>query len=112
MAKAQQETEVREITDAEFEAAVKKSGVVLVDFFAEWCMPCVMLVPIIDELAQTFKNKVTFIKVNIDENHDTAEKFKIMSIPTLLIFKKGDMVDRINGAQSYDILKEKLEKYI
>lgn len=91
---------------------LKKSDVVLVDFFAEWCMPCVMLVPVIDELAQTFKSKVSFAKINVDENHETPSKFKIMSIPTLLIFKKGALSERITGAQHYDVLKEKLERYL
>lgn len=112
MAKIKGGIEVKEITDSEFDAALKKSDVVLVDFFAEWCMPCVMLVPVIDELAETFKGRVNFAKINVDDNHNTSTKFKIMSIPTLLIFKKGELVDRINGAQSYEILKERLEKYL
>lgn len=112
MAKSKQELEVKEITDAEFDSLIRKSNIVLVDFFAEWCMPCVMLVPVIDELSETFKGKVNFVKINVDENHDTASKLKIMSIPTLLIFKKGEVVERITGSQSYEILKEKLERQL
>jgi thioredoxin 1 len=112
MVKMKQEAEVKEITDGEFDAAIKKGELVLADFFAEWCMPCVMLVPVIDELAQTMRGKVNFIKINVDENQDTASKFKILSIPTILLFKKGEMVERITGAQSYEFLKEKLEKYL
>jgi thioredoxin 1 len=106
------EAEVKEITDAEFESAVKKSNLLFVDFFAEWCMPCVMLVPVIEELAETFKGKVDFVKINVDENQASSQKFKIMSIPTLVLFKKGEVVERISGAQSYEALKEKIEGHL
>lgn len=112
MARSKQEIEVKEVTDSEFDSIIRKSNIVLVDFFAEWCMPCVMLVPVIDELSETFKGKVNFIKINVDESHETASKFKIMSIPTLLILKKGEVVERITGSQSYEILKEKLERHL
>jgi thioredoxin 1 len=99
---------VREIIDSEFSPLVKENDVVVVDFFAEWCMPCVMMVPIIEELAKNLAGKVVFAKINVDENHETAAAYKIMSIPTLLIFKKGNLVDRITGALSLDMLKEKI----
>jgi len=101
--------EVKEITDAEFEPLLKENDAILVDFFAEWCMPCVMMVPVMDELAKDFAGRVVFAKMNVDENHNTPAKFKIMSIPTLLIFKKGELVQRFTGALSYDMLKEKID---
>lgn len=104
--------EIKEITDVEFEPLMKENDAVLVDFFAEWCMPCVMMVPVIEELAKTFAGKVIFAKINIDENHKTASNYKIMSVPTLLIFKKGELVERITGAVSYDMLKEKINACI
>lgn len=106
--KGAKDGEVREIADAEFEPFVKENNIVLVDFFAEWCMPCVMMEPIIEELAKTLAGKVNFAKINVGENHDIASQYKIMSIPTLLIFKKGSLIERITGALSYDMLKEKI----
>lgn len=101
--------EVKEISDADFEPLVKENNAVLVDFFAEWCMPCVMMVPVIEELAKTFAGRVVFAKMNVDENHDIAAKFKIMSIPTIIVFKKGEIAERITGALSHDMLKEKID---
>ena len=100
--------EIKEIKDADFEQFVKDNKIAFVDFFAEWCMPCVMMVPVIDELAKTFSGRVAFAKMNIDENHGTAERFKIMSIPTMIVFKKGEIAERITGALSHDMLKEKI----
>jgi len=100
---------VSEITEKEF-ADVIKSKVALVDFFAEWCMPCLMMAPVIEELSERIK-KVKFAKVNIDENSGLAGKFKVMSIPTLIIFKDGKEVERIIGSQPAENIEEKLKKY-
>ncbi|MFH0831531.1 MAG: thioredoxin [archaeon] len=101
--------EIKEISSADFDPFIKENKVAFVDFFAEWCMPCVMMVPVVEELARSFSGKVAFAKMNIDENHDTASGLKVMSIPTFMIFKKGEPVQRFTGAMSVDMLKEKIE---
>jgi len=105
-------TEVKEISDTEFDSIIKGNEKVVVDFFAEWCMPCLMIVPVIDELAQSYSGDVVFVRLNIDENQQTAQRFKVMSIPTLIVFKKGEAVGRITGALPYDVLKEKIDSYL
>lgn len=100
-----------QFTDQNFEAEVLKSEKpVLVDFWAVWCGPCQMMGPIIDELAEELKNKYKVGKLNVDENRETASKFGIMSIPTMIIFKDGKEVKQLVGAQSKEGLKEELEK--
>lgn len=82
------------VTDDTFEAEVLKADIpVLVDFWAEWCGPCKMLTPIIEELAKEFKNKVKVVKVNIDENPSTPSALGIRSIPTMILYKNGKVVD-------------------
>jgi len=97
-------------TDANFEAEVLKSkGIVLVDFFAPWCGPCKMMAPTIDKLAADYAGKVKIGKLNVDENQEVGMKFQIQSIPTIIIFKDGQMVDTLTGMQSADTLKQKLD---
>ena len=79
---------VEEISEKQFNQKISKN-LVLVDFFAEWCMPCVMMAPVIEELSEKFKGKIEFVKMNVDENRNLSSKLKIMSIPTLIVFKKG-----------------------
>lgn len=100
------------ITDANFENEVIKSAVpVLIDFFADWCGPCKVLGPIIDELAEEMKNdQVKIFKLNVDQSPQTAEKYSVMSIPTLIIFKNGEEKDRLVGLQNKDSLKTALTK--
>ena len=82
------------ITDEEFEESIlKNKGVCLVDFWAEWCGPCKMLTPILEELSNEMKNEINVVKVNLDENQDLAMKYSIRSIPTLLLFKEGKLID-------------------
>jgi thioredoxin 1 len=86
------------VTDATFEAEVLKSNVpVLVDFWAEWCAPCKALSPTLDEVATQFKDKVKFVKLNIDENPETPSQFGVRSIPTLILFKAGQQIDQSLG---------------
>lgn len=99
-----------ELTNGGFENFVKK-GIVVVDFFAEWCMPCLMLSPIIEEISEKIK-RIKFGKVNIDESKEIAEKFSVMSVPTLIIFKDGEEIDRIVGALPSDVLEERLKKFL
>lgn len=98
-------------TDANFEQEVLKSDkVVLVDFWAPWCGPCQMMGPIIEELAKAMEGKAKVGKLNVDENSETAQKFGIMSIPSLKIFKSGQVVKEFVGVQNVEVLREALEK--
>ncbi len=100
-----------EITDANFEEIIK-SGTVLVDFWAEWCGPCKMIGPVVEELAGEYEGKAVVGKVNVDENATISAKFGIRSIPTLLIFKDGEIVDKQIGAVPKAVLSKKLEAQI
>ena len=97
-------------TDDNFEEEVLKAdGPVLVDFFAEWCGPCKMLGPIIEELAGEYEGKVKIGKCDVDAAPQTAGKYGVQSIPTLIFFKGGEAVDKLMGFQSKEALKEKLD---
>lgn len=98
-------------TSADFEKEVLQSDKpVLVDFFADWCGPCKMMVPVVEQLAEELEGKAKVGKLNIDENMDIAEKYRVMNIPTFLIFKDGQEKERIVGAVSKNELKNKLEQ--
>ena len=98
-------------TDGNFEEEVLKSDKpVLVDFFADWCGPCKMMAPVVEQLAEELEGKAKVGKLNIDENMDIAEKYRVMNIPTFLIFKDGQEKERIVGAVSKNELKNKLEQ--
>ena len=85
---------------------------VLVDFWADWCMPCRMMAPVMEELAQAYTGKVLFGKVNVDENSQIASRYGVMSIPHFLIFKNGTRVEKIVGAVGRDPLENALKKYL
>ena len=102
---------VEEVSEKQFSAKIK-SGLVVVDFFAEWCMPCVMMGPIIEEMSEKFKGKMNFVKVNIDDNSDLANKQEVSSIPTLVVFKDGKEIDRLIGGMPAEQLEEKLKEYL
>ncbi len=97
-----------ELTGADFEATLAE-GVSLVDFWAPWCGPCRMIAPVIEELAEEYDGKAKICKVNTDEEQDIAVKFGIRSIPTIMFFKDGEMVDQVVGAQSKQALAEKID---
>jgi thioredoxin 1 len=100
---------VDKVSDASFESDVlKATGPVVVDFWAEWCGPCRMIAPALEEIAGSLGSKVKILKLNVDENPATAAKYGIMSIPTLMIFKNGEMASRQVGAAP----KQKLEQWI
>jgi thioredoxin 1 len=91
---------IKYVTDASFDAEVLKAAPVLVDYWAEWCGPCKMIAPILDEVATTYKDKVTIAKMNVDENREVPAQFGIRGIPTLMIFKAGQLVATKVGALS------------
>jgi len=99
------------LTDANFNEEVK-SGVTLVDFWAPWCGPCRMVAPVLEEVAEKYQGKAKVGKLNVDENQATAGEFGIMSIPTMLVFKDGEPVDKIVGAVPKDAIEEKLNQYV
>lgn len=97
------------VTDADFDASVLKSDTpVVVDFWAEWCGPCKMIAPALEEISESVGDKVKIVKLNIDENQDTAIKYGVRSIPTLIMFKNGEPVDMKVGAAP----KGDLDKWI
>jgi len=97
------------ITDKNFEEVINSEQPVLVDFWAEWCGPCKMIAPIVEELASEYNGKAVIGKVDVDANPEVSAKFSIRSIPTLLIFKNGEVVDKQIGAVSKNVLSQKLE---
>jgi thioredoxin 1 len=104
---------VQTFTDGNFDDSVLKSnGPVLVDFWAEWCGPCKRLAPTVDALATDYAGKVTVGKLNVDENPNVSFKFQIRGIPTLLLFKGGQVVESVVGLAGKDELKQVLDKHI
>ena len=99
---------VKVIFDDNFDEVVS-SGVVIVDFYADWCGPCKMMAPIFEETQKEYEGKVTLAKINVDENKNTAIKQKIMSIPTLLFYKDGQIVDRVSGVLDKGALNKKID---
>ncbi len=100
------------VTDADITQTIKKYKTIVVDCWAPWCGPCQMIGPVVEELAKEMQGKIVFGKLNVDENQMTSMKYNIMSIPTLLVFKEGNLVDRIVGAMPKDILKQKIDSYL
>ena len=104
-------SDVLKFTDSSFDAEVVKSNSpVLVDFWAEWCGPCRLMVPILDELAPTYAGKLKIGKVNVDESPDTPSKFGIMNIPTMILFKNGKESERFVVSMSKADLQKKIDK--
>ena len=102
-----------QVTDVSFKADVLESDVpVLVDFWAPWCGPCRMVAPVVEEIAEQYAGQVKVVKLNTDENPNTASQYGIRSIPTLMIFKGGQRVDMVVGAVPKTTLASTLEKYL
>ena len=99
-----------QFTEANFETEVLKSDIpVLVDFYADWCGPCKMMMPIVEKMAEKYDGKMKVGKVNSDENGNLAGRYNIMSIPSFLIFKNGEVIDSVAGAMSADALAARLD---
>jgi len=101
-----------EVTDVTFKETIQNHSLVVVDCWAAWCAPCRMVAPIIDEMARDYAGKILFGKLNVDENREVATQYEIMSIPTLLVFKNGQLVDRIVGAMPRQMLEPKITRYL
>ena len=97
------------ITDATINDVLKENNLVVIDFWAEWCGPCRMLGPVIDELATEYDGKVVIGKVDVDENNEIAAKYGIRNIPTILFVKNGEIIDKHVGVAQKSILVEKIE---
>ena len=102
---------VPEVSKGKFEDFIK-GDFTLVDFFADWCMPCVMMAPIIDELSEKFKGKVKFGKVNIEDNQELAQKFGIVSIPNFILFKDGKQIEQFMGSMPSEDFEKKLKGFV
>jgi thioredoxin 1 len=100
------------LLDADIDETIKKYPLLVIDCWAPWCGPCRMIEPIIEELAKEMKGKIVFGKLNVDENQQTSMKYKIMSIPTMLIFKNGALVDQFVGAMPKEMLLQKLKPHV
>ncbi len=102
----------KELNAEEFKKDVlDDKGTVLVDFFATWCGPCKMLAPVLEKLAPEFEGKIPIYKLDIDQYPDIARQYRVMSVPTMKIFKDGEVVETILGLQPENVLKEKLDYY-
>ena len=102
---------VTELTNGEFSKFIE-NGTVLVDFWAEWCMPCIMMTPVMEELSEKFKGKIKFGKINVDENQPLAHKFKIFSIPNFVLFKNGKPIDQFIGAMLEEDFEDRLKRHL
>ncbi|MCS4486761.1 thioredoxin [Staphylococcus americanisciuri] len=100
-----------EATDAKFDQQINE-GVKLVDFWATWCGPCKMIAPVLEDLAADYEGKADILKLDVDQNQATAAKFEVMSIPTLIVFKDGQPVDKVVGFQPKENLAQVLDKHL
>ena len=102
---------VSELTGKEFKDFTKQ-GLVLIDFSAEWCMPCVMMSPVLEDLSAKFKGKIKFGKIDVDENSELAQKFKVFSIPNFILFENGEVKERFVGAMPEEDFEERLREHL
>ena len=100
-----------QITDATLNDVLATDKLVVIDFWAEWCGPCKMISPIIDELAEEYKDKAIVGKINVDDNDDCTSKYGIRTIPTVLFIKNGELLDKVVGAGTKAMFAEKIEQW-
>jgi thioredoxin 1 len=104
---------VTQVTDQDFDSEVLAADTpVLVDFWAEWCVPCHMVSPVVEEIARDKAGRIKAVKMNVDDNPETARKFAVMSIPTLIMFKDGQEMHRVVGARGKEAILREIEPYI
>ncbi len=104
--------EVLVLDDKNLAETVREHPFVVLDCWAEWCGPCKMVAPVIEELAKEYAGRITFAKLNIDENMDTATKYRISAIPTMLVFRNGEMAGQIIGALPKNHIEQKLQEFM
>tara|TARA_Y100000310_G_scaffold276984_1_gene294525 strand:+ start:937 stop:1260 length:324 start_codon:yes stop_codon:yes gene_type:complete len=102
--------EVKHLKGSEFDEFIKSDSKVVVDFYADWCGPCQVLGPVVEETAKELKDKVVFAKVNVDDNQELAQRFQVMSIPTIIYFKDSQQAHRTNGAMGKEDLIKEIEE--
>ncbi|PYI53847.1 thioredoxin [Paenibacillus flagellatus] len=100
------------VSDQSFKTEVESTGTVLVDFWAPWCGPCKMIAPVLEDLDKEMGDQVKIAKVNVDDNPESASRFGVMSIPTLIVFKDGQPVDKVVGFQPKDALKSVVGRHL
>jgi len=104
---------VKEITESTFKTDVLESSqLVLVDFWAPWCGPCRMIAPVVEELSNDYNGKMTAVKINVDDNPSLATRYGVQSIPTIMLFKNGQPVDRVIGAVMKQTLQDTIDKHV
>ncbi|MEF8831967.1 MAG: thioredoxin [Candidatus Thermoplasmatota archaeon] len=101
-----------EVTDNDFEETMEEYPLVLMDFWANWCGPCKMMEPIMEDLAENYQGEVVIGKMNVDKNQNIPSRFQVSSIPTMILFKEGEVVDRMIGARGKEQLSQKLEEHL
>ncbi|HLC79534.1 MAG TPA: thioredoxin [archaeon] len=101
---------MKELTDVDFEDFIKSKKAVIVDFWAPWCGPCRVSTPIFEELSKEFGEKLEFVKMNVDESPETSSKYSIVSIPTFIIFKDGEIAGEIHGSMPKPMFKQQIEE--
>jgi len=100
------------VGDTDFDSVIKRFPIVVVDCWAPWCAPCRMIAPIVETMSHDYHGKIVFGKLDTDQNQNTAMKYGIMSIPTLMVFKDGELVDQIVGAMPRPLLEPQIVKYL
>ena len=100
------------IQDSELNTLVSKSGIIVADFTAAWCGPCKLVAPVIDRLQEDYVDKAQVFKVDIDENQENTKKYGIRSIPCVLVFKDGEVVERLLGKHDYNVYSEAIDKHL